>query len=181
MIVSSTRRRFVPALLTVAIALLAGSAALVAAPPPPVAAAYYCHDQTDTWRFSTARSEVTASAGIRWYGGYNGLNCTVGIWNGIYRGEPYGSVKLNRSGCMHVRLSYSYVGGSISFPPSGTISGSTVSAGYFRKCGGAGTTASLSGLSYAKRGMLKSTLTLWYSSSASAGKVSYAADSNYVP
>lgn len=145
--------------LTSALAAVIASLALLAGTAAPASASYSLFN-TDSWAFwDGSHSSVYTAGSLSWY--KDGV-----VWP-VVRGQvDRGSwVALQRQGCLWVKVSYTTLTGSVSWPPSGGTN--TVSDGYYRVCGEARTGIYLNGIAYASRSVQNATICVGYSTYAS--------------
>lgn len=105
--------------------------------PQSVEASHYDADSEGWWDYSGKHVYVKAT--VHWYKYNFGLRI-----KGVYARDSY--VILNKQGCLWVRTSWNNVDVNVTWPPSG--SANTVSDGYYRTCGEAGTYIWLDGINY---------------------------------
>lgn len=140
------------------LAAVVASFAMVAGLATPASAAYSLTN-TDRWGFWDASGSGVYTAGsLSWY--------KDGYLAPVYRGQiNNGSwVALQKRGCLWVKISFTNLTGSVSWPPS--ASANTVSDGYYRTCGERGTGVYLNGVAHASRTLMSAVICIGYSNYA---------------
>ncbi len=115
----------------------------------------YEYYQTDTiQQWDASGSAVYVDAQLNWY--------KDGWMAPQYRGRYAGYIQLNKQGCIWYKITWRTVTGTVSWPPSG--SAASVSDGYARACGEAGTWVDLQDVNdYSSHELFGSVLCAGYS------------------
>jgi hypothetical protein len=92
----------------------------------------------DRFGFYDRSGNVYASGTVNWYRDLFPTPTIQGVVNGY--------VTLKSPGCLWVRFTFNRTIGSVSLPAGVSISGASITDGYFRKCGAAGTTFNMVGM-----------------------------------
>jgi hypothetical protein len=121
----------------------------------------------DKFNFETDNGVAEAAGQVKWFHGRFPSGHR-------HRVEPSGIVYAFKPvGCIWAKFSYWYLTGSVSLPPSGSISGAEKDSGYFVKCRAGNATIpsalNLGGLGYAKALLESATLTICTSTTKSEG------------
>lgn len=148
-----------------ALALLAFMALgiLVPAPTPATASTVeslrkaYTYQHTDSFAF-WAGNKVYAQGSLDWYKD----GWLAPVYRGQIRNDRGSYVTLQANGCLHIKVTWRKVSGSVSWPPSGTVS--TTSDGWYVKCGAARSTYMwLGGIAHASHALFGATICTGYS------------------
>ena len=146
--------------------VLLGVAMLVLFSAPAMASSY---DYTGYSQFNFYSAEGTAHAvgEVKWYQGNTCGISFIGCFLSarITRGEYHGYVKADRpTGCLWVSVSWGYLTGSVSVPPSVSASGQSVQGKWLRSCRSGKqrepAPVRLEGVDYAKTLLLYTTITI---------------------
>jgi hypothetical protein len=143
-------------LLLLIVASLPGQAS---AAPRSQANATYRYYHSDNFAFwDTSGSAVYTQGAVDWY--------SSGGIAPVLRGQlNRGSyVVLNKPGCLWVKVTWNKITPDISWPPS--VSGNSVSDGYYRGCGARGAYVLLNGVDHASRTLVGATICIGYSNNA---------------
>jgi hypothetical protein len=117
---------------------------------------YVLYDR-DSFNFVSADGRVRAYGTMGWFKGARRLQ--PDIWRGQF--EQGAWVQLQTNGCMHIKVTYALLTGSASWPPS--LSGQSVTDGFWVICGQKGKWVNLQGQGYASSALYAATLSIGFS------------------
>ena len=125
-------------------------------------------DTDDNFDFKSGDGRVRAIGTLQWFYGWPKVQLHKGLFSSSSWVHPYGAVP-----CIWASVRWGYPLGSVSFPPSGTISGAEERSDMFVKCrangAGAPDAIPLYGLGFAKGQLAWGTLTICSSNSRDEG------------
>jgi hypothetical protein len=113
--------------------------------------------ERDSFNFVSGDRRVWAYGTLGWFKGARSFQ--PDIWRGQF--EQGAFVQLQTNGCMHIKVTYSLLNGSASWPPS--VSGQSVSDGFWVICGQKGKWVNLQGQGYASGAIYSATLSIGFS------------------
>jgi hypothetical protein len=113
--------------------------------------------ERDSFNFTSGDRRVSAAGTLGWFKGARRLQPDV--WRGQFEEGAY--VQLQTNGCMHMKVTYSLLNGSASWPPS--MSGQSISDGFWVICGQKGKLINLQGQGYASGAIYSATLSIGFS------------------